>query len=362
MTLVDVAVSLMLIGIIMTPLLYAYTKYRKDQAMNRTSFNLSGIQQAISDFYFQNNRYPCPALITALPDSANYGSEDCAGTNAAANIKVGSVPFKSLKLPASRSLDGWQSRITYVVTSAQTIAPMNPIGGAITVRQRNVTVVPGPPSTLSCLSTLKTWYNANGHVLLISHGPDMSGAYTAAGVQSQACPPGGPGVAPADAENCDYMTNATFLDDYCAAGDSPGSGYYDDIVTTWASAPQKIWTALPTDPVNDIHTKLNVGINSDVPAIEMLEVTGNIKAESDPLDPVNKPGHIHGTNICKADGTGCMAPATIAGAGTLSCSSGAEGVSNNMMKCTGQNPLIITCPHGQTLTSFDPATGNYTCS
>ncbi len=305
MTLIDLSIFLMVIGLLTAGLIQTYQVWKYAKAKSVAEDNIGGINKAISDFYYDNFVYPCPAIQNLTPNQAGFGVADCPGTFIAANNTYsGSVPFVTLKIPMEMSLDGWNNRLRYVVARPLTILPV-PATPATTI-----TVQRFLPRTLTlprinCPGTMDL-DRTNVHFILLSHGPKGIGAFTTGGTQVEACPTGG--GAPRDAENCDG--DATFFDSVCARGDQEGIGYYDDIFSADDSLPSRTWvysTAANSDPTDIVTTISQVGINTMTPfgaaATAGVDVVGNVRSD----------GAIISDTLCDTDDANCFSPSLIAG-------------------------------------------------
>ncbi|MCF8496228.1 MAG: hypothetical protein K9G62_06140 [Alphaproteobacteria bacterium] len=297
MTLLDVAVAMVVIGLISAPLIHQYNIWQQKKALNYTHENLTAVKKAISDFYFENNRYPCPALIKNTRTDPEYGREDCAGTVAATDGLAGSVPFATLNIPESLTLDGWKNRITYVVTETQAnITPIDPLGGLIQIRG-----FAQSSANICDTSTYVDYAPGNAHYVLVSHGNNGIGAYNAEGVPGEDClaatntPEGG---------NCDYQNGLKFTHHACARSLVSGPTYYDDVLEFQASVPTKIWAYSVADPEDIFTATGKVGINNLDPQVQ-LDVIGNVKLE----DTFN----LQTGEICAQDGSNCFPPKLIGG-------------------------------------------------
>lgn len=74
-TLIEVAISMMILGVIMASGLSAYQVYRQKQEMTKTTQVVQTVNQALQTFKSNFGRYPCPAPILEPRNSPNYGRE-----------------------------------------------------------------------------------------------------------------------------------------------------------------------------------------------------------------------------------------------------------------------------------------------
>jgi prepilin-type N-terminal cleavage/methylation domain-containing protein len=121
-TLVELAIVLLIIGILMSAGLSLATVKRAAAQRDATQTNQLAIKQALINFLGKNQRLPCPATATSaglevvvLPVST---TTPCNATNS----NFGLVPYQTLGLDRSTALDGWENFITYVVSPVPPVA------------------------------------------------------------------------------------------------------------------------------------------------------------------------------------------------------------------------------------------------
>lgn len=339
MTLIDVAILLILIGLILGPLIAVYDTWKSDNERGDTTQHYNAINKAIADYYFEKREYPCPARPDLNPSDLNYGQEACGDPGlsfAGGTVMIGAVPFATLKIPTEMNLDGWSNKITYAVTTAQTVAPPLP-------------TTPFPDGEIQIWGRLRekdyvcdmnfTLRTPAAHYILVSHGPSGRGAHTAGGVAREACPATG---ATADANNC--INDAEFVRDECMGRTTAGSNFYDDMTDYKFSVPSRIWQNAEVVQNNIISHAEFTGINNSDPQAT-LHVRGNIKALQT------------GSNtICAENGSGCFTATMIGGMDPLmkcasnpgSTSSAMSGIGDARAKCqSGYTSFKIDCPNGQ---------------
>ncbi len=386
-TLIDVAIALMVIGLLTAPLIAQYNNYARTAETLTMDTNFGKANEAIRQFYFTNGRYPCPADPTLNETSPLYGEEDpslcdptipdnpniaiapardvdtVAGVD---NVWIGTLPFKDLKLTPKEALDPWGNKINYAISSLLAVPTLNdPFGafnsgyGLITITQAmsltngvcDPTVAQPPPVT-------------NIHYAFYSNGRDGVGAYNANGLQAQACPAGG---ATLDEENCNNDANFTFPT--CATGDVAGANFYDDrffdknMDTELAQTPTKMWK--PGANQNDTGTDVGyIGVANPDPQ-SALDVVGNIRAERSTLDPT-KTGLAHASEYCDPTGTDCFEAKTIAGDDpNMACTDGQgmSGIGSNKAKCSQSLSTVAAynCKTGEYISGIS-AGGTVTCA
>lgn len=187
-SLIEMAVVIAIMGILMTFGIRLATSFQNKGAFSATAERQKQIKDVLTAFLAREGRLPCPAA----PGVAMTGVEDCTPAN-----NPGLIPFQTLGIPKSSAMDGWDRYFTYAVwndadTSQCTgAAPFDDV----TNNENWTTNVAHPISpfktfhdgTNGCLMIEEA--DAGGAVtnrrravaLVISHGPNGLGGYTAKG-------------------------------------------------------------------------------------------------------------------------------------------------------------------------------------
>ena len=230
------------LGIFITAGMKLYTIQKEQQVVEVTNERQEYIRKALRQFVVENGRYPCPASITAAPETALFGIETAGGFFATGatdptngfpinnscdstldddlntvatgqtfvslgveenlRVRTGAVPVRSLNIDDKYMFDGWNRRFVYAVTEREATAAttfnndngrltalLDGTGGDISVRDNNdneVTVAPGIVEQL-----------------VISTGGDDNGAYSFQGNLVQPC-----NLAARSGVNCDYQVGS----------------------------------------------------------------------------------------------------------------------------------------------------------
>jgi prepilin-type N-terminal cleavage/methylation domain-containing protein len=118
-TLVEIAIVLVIIGMIVALFATVTATLLSSQRRQTTATRLTGVDAALVQFVTQNQRLPCPALGTRPSADPLAGTEvsPCAASQA-----NGVVPWKALGLGEQDATDGWGRRITYRVSPSLTAA------------------------------------------------------------------------------------------------------------------------------------------------------------------------------------------------------------------------------------------------
>jgi len=381
-TLVELAISLTIGGIILVTVATSVHIYLKNQAYQTTLNNISMVTAALNNYLIQTGSYPCPAPIDVPRSNPQYGiAGDCtdgsvpAGSCGRGNgngycvqqsdrqlngvnplpagwtgrVRRGGVPFRTLDIPEYSTTDGYKDRLEYGVTEALAVqATYNQHGGAIDIvdGNKNPLVTPLPGFT-----------GGTTHYVVISNGPDRAGAYSfETGALVAPCPALGSTLDAANCQTGSLLPPAIFnVADYA---DAKGASHFDDTVKYYSAVQSPVWRVAGTlgldivDPVQagDAPTagKIGIGVNpgtSGLPAA--LQVNGNVRAEN----------NINTSQLCASGNqANCSAAAPL----TSACPPGqvATGFNAGHMQCV--KDLQVVCPAGQVMTGIDPK-GNLIC-
>lgn len=220
-SLIEMAIVLVVIGLILSGGLMAITPVLKGTRTTETNMRLDLIEKALVLYTIRNGCLPCPADGTASTASGMAAPTGCgACTVAAAN---GVVPWGSLGLSQNDATDGWGNRISYVVTTALASTTTSMTRSGTTYPAGTLRVEDSDPATSTGANSLLT--SAAAYVL-ISHGPDGYGARTINGAAFASAPAG-------NTVQSNNGTKACNVANPCQQGDPvdiTGNDQFDDLV------------------------------------------------------------------------------------------------------------------------------------
>lgn len=228
-TLIEVAAVLIIGGILLGTTTAMLLTYTKKTQISTTQKRLAAIDEALQLHLSLNGRYPCVADPAAALDSADFGREfvDCStapGANpqngrGGRDVRIGAVPTRTLNLPDEYAADSWGGRFTFAITTA--LAQPNTYnrdqGGIHVVTSVN-------PPDLNDINHSAISVPGTAHYVIVSHGPNSSGARPVGGGAAAPCAAG-----TLETENCNgdavfrrtLLTstgnNATLFDDFVIA-------------------------------------------------------------------------------------------------------------------------------------------------
>lgn len=365
-SLVELAISLIVIGILLVPAIYLYSLYVKNLHIEKTEQALLEAQNAIGDFRSIYGRYPCPARRDLTEGDMDYGYEsrnpatgDCIAVAggveivnsvrsglADPSVYIGTLPFRQMNLPDNVIHDGYGNRMTYAVTGlmANDQTYENTNGGiSIIGLDGNSVITP----------------DDSAHFVVLTHNQMDNGAISRGGVMVGTCPAG------PENENCDY-TNSVFR-----AGEKTST--FDDLLSFSNADSIEQWQLSNTN-LQDIHLRRadNVALGADettvtsgFQAMHVLDepgLPGTIAAERDAVSFTS--GALLTNSICDQNDTDCFPTSLIAGqianSEGIKCPPGQfiESIEFSSASCTDE--ITFSCPDSKFITGFN-ASGSVVC-
>ncbi len=124
-TLVEMAIVLVILGFVLSALLLPLQAQREQVFQAQTKATLESARQALLGFAQRNGRLPCPATnngTATFPDDTGVANPNASGPCQV----VGFLPAATLGIQPTDAqgfaLDGWNNRIRYAITNANTNA------------------------------------------------------------------------------------------------------------------------------------------------------------------------------------------------------------------------------------------------
>jgi prepilin-type N-terminal cleavage/methylation domain-containing protein len=186
-SLVELAVVIFIIGLIASMSFGAFKAQMVNASIRATKTNQDSIKDALVAYLGKNRRLPCPAI-----DNLGGNGRDSA-VIPPSNCKTyfGLVPYQELGLTKNIAMDGWDNFFTYGVspqwtatlapaTTTQTATITNTAGSAFNVGNIGVIIVQDRIQTPSSTPPILP----NAAAIILSHGANGMGAYTAKGTQN----------------------------------------------------------------------------------------------------------------------------------------------------------------------------------
>jgi len=173
-TLVEIAMVLMIIGLLLGGLIPTLSAQMESQRINETRKQMSEIKDALTGFAVINGRLPCPSSgTTASGEELITGS----GVSATCTLTKGVLPWATLGM---NETDAWDRRFTYRVTA-------NYADGADGTGA-SCAITTGVSFQLCSVANLNVFSTSGGSTVaanvpavVVSHGKNGLGAYPVGG-------------------------------------------------------------------------------------------------------------------------------------------------------------------------------------
>ncbi len=174
-TLLEMAVVLLVLGILLSASLPLLSAQQEMQRRQETRRQLNDIQDAVLGFTVSRGRLPCPAS-----GSGNTGLEAVTGSGVAAvcSLSQGVLPWATLGVGES---DAWGRRFSYRVSAS--------FADGADGTGENCALSPGVSFQLCSTANLTLLTNGGNKLateipaVIVSHGPNGAGGYTLVGTQ-----------------------------------------------------------------------------------------------------------------------------------------------------------------------------------
>lgn len=140
-TLVELAVVIVVLGLLLALLIGMSSSLVSQQRMQTTRTRLAAVDTALALYVSINKRLPCPAdgRVGASTGGAEYSTGTGSARACTGDQQHGVVPWSALGLAAAEVEDGWGGRFTYrvgpglVVDSGMDFTSCDPAGTSTTV-------------------------------------------------------------------------------------------------------------------------------------------------------------------------------------------------------------------------------------
>ena len=237
-SILELSIAVAILAIVSVLGLEVAAAYSTRRAYATTQDKIAVVDTAIKQFFKTYGRLPCPSVITDPMTVSTSGKEiNCKG---ASGVSSGGVPFIDLGLPISAALDGYGSKLRYIVTNELTDAGtgINQFNSTASIGRIEVrTGKLQQPCGTVCELTFDPNVSTGAAYVILSHGADQRGAYSKNGTLQKTC-----AIANdtrIDAVNCGgstnpvitpAMSNSTVVYDSRFNTGSITSSYFDDSV------------------------------------------------------------------------------------------------------------------------------------
>lgn len=231
-SLIELAVVILVISIFMSGAMTLSIGATNSAKIKATKDKMDEIYRAMGNYLAANGRLPCPAPITALKGSANYGKDmaigsgDCLDSGAGAvsglyyssanNLVYGMVPVQNLQLQADMAEDDFGSKIGYIVDERFTGFNKNASNNDFNHAPDNDVI------TINEIDKQTQAATQDASFVLISYGHNAFGAFALKSATQNAP------SSDSDESHNDDVTDTDFDNVFVAKSDK--SDVFDDIV------------------------------------------------------------------------------------------------------------------------------------
>lgn len=411
-TLLEMSVSLIIIGMLLAGAVQIYRIYQENKAMTLTNRVVADLSIKIYEFKNAHGRYPCPApILETRVNNPNHGMEtNCADPNIGTaapvapgtcldgtvgpdnfngicverstrtiaglnpRVRVGGIPFRTLQIEEKDTIDGYGNRIVYSVTEEMAVTNTYKDSiAAIELRDGAGNVLSNGDRSLA--------------FFLFSPGKNKNGAVNESGVPAP-CVTGGTNF---DGENCRDFASTTNTDAvYVMDAQASGNNQFDDIVEYFVPTEVALWrrendtsenivdmserfVGVGTNTASDITAPLsikqstlnnttNINDSRNLSTTDTNATYSNFQSGALRVGAAAGGGHIGGTfasEYCDELGNNCFDPELIQGSTGTNCATGQymTALSGGAAEC---GDVLTSCPSGYILKGFD-ASGTPQC-
>jgi prepilin-type N-terminal cleavage/methylation domain-containing protein len=224
-SLVELSIVVLVIGIVLTMGIGAWTANLENQAHAATAQRQVAIKDALSGYVRRNNRLPCPDNNFAAPDGVE--NRTTAGDpTTACSVAFGILPYATLGIARDAARDGWGNFLSYHVSNTNVTVAANGSWSANTDWSRSawfrsgntglITVNDRNGATVTPIATAVV-------AVVVSHGRNGFGAYTVGGTRNTLPPVGSD-------EESNTNGNTTYYRREPTTSDAATGGPFDDHV------------------------------------------------------------------------------------------------------------------------------------
>jgi len=286
-TLIELAIVLVIIGLLVAGFTAFLKLYLEQKQVDVVDSKIMDVKEAFARFIADDPddpsdpiRYPCPASLTAQPNSPAYGVEVCptnfsslapgqnlggvfvvsgSGGNL---VLIGAIPATTLEISSDNITDAFKNRFTYAV-SVDVVRPDALAGNAM------------PSGAINIVNEGGTTVSDTALFTVLSHGKDGAGAWTVGGFPKPCRTTAGAG----DSQNCRWQSNnvASFREQL-SFSTANNNQYYDDKMAFSLEVDEDGWWRATDGTQRSITNlnPLNVGIGTNNPQ-SRLDIAGDVK-------------------------------------------------------------------------------------
>lgn len=226
-SLVELSVVILIIGIVMTMGIGAWTANLENQALAATVQRQAAIKDALAGYVRRNSRLPCPDNDFTAPD----GIENRTTANdpaTACSARFGLLPYVTLGLARDAVRDGWGNFFSYHVSNTANTPAASGNWSANSDWTRSANFRSGNTGTLTVNDrngAAVTPIAAGVAAVVVSHGRNGFGAYSIGGTRNTL-----PAAGTDELDNTNGTADTTYFRRELTTSDAATGGAFDDQV------------------------------------------------------------------------------------------------------------------------------------
>lgn len=224
-SLVELSIVVLVIGIVLTMGIGAWTANLENQAHAATAQRQATIKEALTGYLRRNSRLPCPDTDFTAPDGIENRATPGDPTTAC-SAAFGVLPYVTLGLARDAVRDGWGNFFSYHVSNTNITAASSGNWSANTDWTRSAWFRPGNTGLITVnerSGATVTPIATSIVTVVVSHGRNGRGAYTIGGTRNTL-----PAVGTDEENNTDG--NTTYFRRELTTDDAATGGPFDDQV------------------------------------------------------------------------------------------------------------------------------------
>lgn len=222
-SLVELSIVVLVIGIVLTMGIGAWTANLENQAHAATAQRQATIKEALTGYLRRNSRLPCPDTDFTAPDGIENRATPGDPTTAC-SAAFGVLPYVTLGLARDAVRDGWGNFFSYHVSNTNITAASSGNWSANTDWTRSAWFRPGNSGLITVnerSGATVTPIATSIVTVVVSHGRNGLGAYTIGGTRNTL-----PAVGTDEENNTDG--NTTYFRRELTTDDAATGGPFDD--------------------------------------------------------------------------------------------------------------------------------------
>lgn len=185
-SLVELSIVVLVIGIVLTMGIGAWTANLENQAHAATAQRHTAVKEALSGYVRRNSRLPCPDTNFTAPDGLENRATPGDPTTAC-SAAFGVLPFVTLGLARDTARDGWGNFFSYHVSNTNVTTTANSSWNANTDWTRTAWFRPGNTGIITVNDrngATVTAITTTAVAVVVSHGRNGFGSYTVGGTRN----------------------------------------------------------------------------------------------------------------------------------------------------------------------------------